>query len=451
MRVSKILMFAALASLPAVGLAQEDEKREKSYLLPALEIIGFDALLNVFDRLVLGEPYHSSMSSIRTNLRRRWVTENDPFEINQFGHPYQGAMYHGFARASGLNYWTSLGYTFAGSAMWEIAGETSPPSWNDQIASGIAGSFLGEALFRVGNLMLETGPQPARRSRRFVTAATSTPLSLNRHLFGQRFDQIYPSKNAAYYRRIYVGASTTTETQGDANVNLRPTEGVFDISMEYGLPGAKGYRYTRPFDYFSMQVTASSGSVLESILLRGLLVGTAYQGGDAFQGAWGLYGNYDYIAPQLFRVSSTALALGTTFEWRPSDVVGVQATALTGAGYAAVGALTRRDTSDYHYGIAPQAVLASRVIFGDRAALDVSGREYYVSRVAGTNGHDNIVRFDAAFTVRLHEQRALALRYLVSRRDAFFPDVGSRRQVRGTIGLFLTMLGHDRFGLVPRD
>jgi hypothetical protein len=141
-RVLKTLATASfLVAYPLSARSQSGDEPRKSYIIPALEIIGFDALLNVFDRLVLGEPYHTSISSIRRNLRRRWVTENDPFAINQFGHPYQGAMYHGFARSAGLNFWTSLGYTFAGSAMWEVAGETSPPSWNDQIASGIAGSF----------------------------------------------------------------------------------------------------------------------------------------------------------------------------------------------------------------------------------------------------------------------------------------------------------------------
>ena len=444
-RVSLVLVFTATPIL-----AQSDAEVEKSYLIPALEIVGFDALLNIFDRLVLGDPYHSSVRSIRENLRRRWVTENDPFAINQFGHPYQGAMYHGFARSSGLNFWTSLGYTFAGSAMWEIAGETTPPSWNDQIASGIAGAFLGEALFRVGNLVLETGPTRPRDSRKFVSTATSVPLGINRRLFGRRFDQLYPSRNAAYYRRISIGASGTTQTRGDANVTVRPTEGVFDVSMEFGVPGSEGYTYSRPFDYFSLQATATTGSGLESVLLRGLLLGRGYEVGTAYHGAWGLYGSYDYIEPQLFRVSSTAVALGSTGEWRPSAVVTLQATAMAGAGYAAVGALTRRDTSDYHYGIAPQAIVASRVIFGDRAAIDLSAREYYVSRVAGTSGHDNIFRLDAAFALRFHEQRALAVRYLLSRRDAFFPEVGSRRQVRGTLGVFYTLLGHDRFGAVPR-
>ena len=105
-----VLKSGALITLllPLPALAQSDSSSARSYIVPALEIIGFDALLNVFDRTVLGDPYHSSISSIRRNLRRRWVTENDPFAINQAGHPYQGAMYHGFARASGLNFWTSI-------------------------------------------------------------------------------------------------------------------------------------------------------------------------------------------------------------------------------------------------------------------------------------------------------------------------------------------------------
>jgi hypothetical protein len=447
--VKSVLLFGVLLPSTAPGQSASDTTR-KSYLIPAFEIVAFDALLNVFDRAVLGEPFHSSISSIRRNLSRRWVTENDPFAINQFGHPYQGATYHGFARSSGLGYWTSLGYTFVGSALWEIAGETSPPSWNDQIASGIAGSFLGEALFRVANLVLESGSNPPRRSRRLVATAVSQPLSFNRRVFGRRFDTIYPSRDAAYFRRIHIGATGTTQTQGGVDLDLRPTEGVLDISMEYGLPGANGYTYRRPFDYFSLQAMATTGSGLESVLLRGLLAGRGYQLGSTYDGAWGLYGSYDYIEPQLFRVSSTAISLGSTAEWRPSDAITVQASALGGAGFAAVGALTRRDTSDYHYGVAPQALVASRLIFRDRAALDLSAREYYVSRVAGTSGHDNIFRLDAAFAVRLHEQRALTLRYLLSRRDAFFPATGGRRQLQGTLGLFYTMLGHDRFGSVAR-
>ena len=84
------------------------------------------------------------------------MVDNDPFQVNQFMHPYQGSLYHGAARSAGLSYWEAAALTFAGSAWWEITGEKTPPSRNDQIASGIAGSFLGEPLFRMARLVHAT-------------------------------------------------------------------------------------------------------------------------------------------------------------------------------------------------------------------------------------------------------------------------------------------------------
>jgi hypothetical protein len=47
-------------------------------------------------------------------------------------------------------------------------------------------------------------------------------------------------------------------------------------------------------------------------MTRGLLIGKNYEAGPDYRGVWGLYGSFDYIAPQAYRVSSTALSLGTT-------------------------------------------------------------------------------------------------------------------------------------------
>src|SRR5262245_38317449 len=122
--------------------------RGKSYIVPAVEIVGFELALNQFDRhYVDEEDYATDSDSISDNLHHAWVIDQDSFETNQFLHPYQGSIYHGFARSAGLSYWTALLYDFAGSALWEVAGETSPPSLNDQITTTFGGSFLGEALF----------------------------------------------------------------------------------------------------------------------------------------------------------------------------------------------------------------------------------------------------------------------------------------------------------------
>ena len=128
----------------------------------------------------------------------------------------------------------------------------------------------------------------------------------------------------------------------------------------------------------------------------------------------------------------------------------MQGTALAGAGYASVGTLHGQGEQDYHYGIAPQALLALRLIYADRASLDLTAREYFVSKVAsdsqGRGGHDNIIRAEAAFTVRLQKQHAVAVKYLWTRRDAQYPGLGDRTQTRATLGIFYTLLGHDRFG-----
>ncbi|MGZ5225559.1 MAG: DUF3943 domain-containing protein [Burkholderiales bacterium] len=429
-----------------------DMSTRRSYAIPAAEILGFQFLLNRFDRAFEGPEYNVSLSSIRRNLRSKWVVDNDPYEVNQLGHPYAGSMYHGFARSAGLNYWESLGYAFAGSLVWEIAGETTTPSKNDQIATGIGGSFLGEALFRMANLVLEQGGGLSPQWREVAAAALSPPTGFNRLAFGDRFAAIYSSRNAEYYSRLSVGVSGPTQNAQGTSTEVRRNEGLVDFALDYGLPGKPGYTYKRPFDHFTFQAAASSANGFENLITRGLLFGTDYEIGPSYRGVWGLYGGFDYLAPQFFRVSSTSLSLGTTGEWRASPAFAVQGTIGTGFGYAGVGTINGTRDTDYHYGIAPQALVALRAIFGTRASFDFTAREYFVSNVASDNfgrgGHDNIIRGDAAFTVRVHKQHAIAVKYLWNRRDASYPELGDRSQTRATVGIFYTLLGQDRFGSV---
>jgi hypothetical protein len=449
-----VLGAASLGLLPDVLCAQRSEPVavRKNYLTPAVEIVTFDILLNLFDRLVLGDEYKSNLTTIRRNLRSRWAVEGDPYIINQLGHPYQGSIYHGFARSAGLNYWAALGYTVGASAMWEIAGEATPPSRNDMIATGIGGTFLGEALFRMANLLLENADgRPG--TRRTTAAALLAPTnSFNRGFFGRRYDSIFPSNGAAYYRRFQLGAAGTTEDVRGSATKLRPNEAILEASMEYGLPGSAGYTYSRPFDHFAIQATASSANGFESALIRGLLVGDRHDVGDLYRGVWGLYGSFDYIAPQIFRISSTALSVGTAAQLWISDRIALQTNGLVGAGFAAVGTInaSSEDSNSYHYGITPQALAAARLTLGNRASIDVTARDYFVSDVPATNtpGHDNIARVDASLTFRLRRSNAITIKYLWSRRDAYYPEIGRRTQVRGTLGLMYTFLGHDRFGAV---
>ena len=434
----------------AAAAAAADIAARKSYVIPALEILGFQILVNRFNYHFGNskQDYAVSWSSIKKNLDSGWGTDSDPFKTNQLGHPYQGSMYHGFARSAGLNYWESLAYTFAGSAVWEIAGETTRPSRNDQIASGIGGTFLGEALFRMSNLVLEKAQDTPTFWREAGAALISPATGFNRLAFGDRFDQVYPSNDAIHYTRLGMGVMGTTQNVQGTSTQLKRNEAQVDFSLDYGLPGSANYGYKRPFDYFTFQGTASSANVFENVMTRGMLLGKEYEPRNNFRGIWGLYGSYDYISPQTYRISSTALSLGSTAEARLGRDISLQGSALAGVGYAAVGTVNGTGDTDYHYGAAPQALLALRLIFGDKASLDVTARDYFVTRVnaSGRGGHDNIARADIAWTMRIHKEHAITIKYLWNQRNATYPDLGDQTQTRGTFGIFYTLLGHQHFG-----
>ena len=176
-------------------------------------------------------------------------------------------------------------------------------------------------------------------------------------------------------------------------------------------------------------VTAVTANTLESLNTWGLLFGRPYVSGESTRGVWGLFGSFDYISPQVFRVSSTALSLGTTWQSWLTQTVALQGTALAGAGYGAAWRIQRTEERDYHYGATPQGLFSLRLIFGDRAMIDLTGREYYVSSLLSSErGEENILRGEGSFTLRVFGQHGVAVRYMVSQRDAHYPSVEFRNQ-----------------------
>ncbi|MDP1993106.1 MAG: hypothetical protein Q8K00_18985, partial [Syntrophales bacterium] len=152
---------------------------------------------------------------------------------------------------------------------------------------------------------------------------------------------------------------------------------------------------------------------------------------------------YDYMAPasDSFRVSSTSASIGTTFQWWLSPGVALQGSILGGIGYGAAGAIAGSDERDYHYGITPQGFLTLRLIIGDKAMLDLTGHEFYVSsKGAAESGTENIVQLNAGLTVRLSGRHALGVRYIVSNRDMNYSNFSEKHQTAGTCSIFYTYL-----------
>lgn len=455
-------MAAAIASMGADDVPEESGAlpraipAEESYLIPAVEIVAFQVLLNAYDRRYVDHDiYGTNRTSIRRNLHRGWVVDDDPFRMNQFAHPYTGSLYHGFARSAGLGYWEALVYDFAGSALWEVAGETEPPSLNDQISTSFAGSFLGEALYRLAELVLGPGPERDEAGRIALATVISPSAAVNRYAFGDRFAAPFPDGDPATFWSVGVGVGR--------NARLRDLEGregaqrdhlVATVSAEYGLPGKPGYRYDRPFDYFHFEFTptSSSDAIPESVVARGLLLGAPYESGTDLQGVWGLYGTYDYYSPELFKVSSTGLGVGTTAQVLLSDDVALQGTALVGGGYTMAGTTSRaRRDREFRYSAGPQALLSLRLLLGKTAALELSANDFVIegrSGASGASGRENIVRAQFGVTVRVWGPHAIGVRFVDTRRDPHFSGFPDPRQSVGALSVFYTYVSEEDFGVV---
>jgi len=466
----KLFLISAAAIAPRFGAAQPapDTSGGRSKILPAIEIPVFLTLLNVYDRYAYPNLYEDgtkvyavTFNSAWDHLRREtWVHDQDPFNVNQFGHPYEGATMYGLARSSGQGFWKSLVYSDAGSFAWEIAGETDPPSINDLITTGQAGTLLGETLYRLSDLVLKDNPGKNHFWHDLLADVLSPPRAVNRRAFGEHFRNELADSAPATSWQVRLGANldaiSRTYSEPGALLN-RNAAGEF--WMSYGLPGKPGYDYDRPLDYFDFQASllSNSSNPIENVMLRGMLLGRKTSAGSEARGIWGLYGSYDYISPFLFRVSSTALSLGTTQQAWLAPGLALQGSLLGGMGYGAAGTTTvipgtptSEAIRDYHFGVTPQGLLSLRLIAGSRLSLEADAREYYVSGLGSddVHGSETIFRGNIGGNLRIIGGHTLGVRYVASTRDAKYGVFADRRFNEGTVTLVYSFLGANQFGAV---
>jgi hypothetical protein len=276
----------------------------------------------------------------------------------------------------------------------------------------------------------------------------SPPAGINHVLVGNPAGSLAPDAVPFSDIRVQLGTTAMATGRSRSASSLAVNQPRLALSMDYGYPGNPNYRHERPFDYFRIESSVSAEGI-EQLSTRGLVAGADY-GAGRLAGIWGLYGTYDYLAPDDFHFSSTAISFGTTFQASISESLVVQSSGLVGAGYAAAQSPDETDRRDYHYGAAPQALANLRVIAGRRAALDVTAREYFISSVGGfdTGQRDLIFLGDTSLAVRLYRRHALGVTYQLAQRKSDLPARPDQTHMRSTVGVFYTFLGSGGFGAV---
>lgn len=407
---------------PAVTDAEDLPVKQRSYLVPAAEIVLFNAA-------VMGSAYAAGMdwadtgpSVVARNLTGGWAFDDDAYSTNQLAHPFSGSLAFSAARSTGHEFWVSGLYTIGGSALWEVV-ENEVPSTNDMITTPIGGMFIGEAMHRVGRALLYRGYGKPNWIRKTGATIMDPVGAINRSAWGDAWAKTIPPSLNAHFGVGYQQPSRAFGGThgGDAQFHV-------EAFVEHGMLGDTAFQPRRPLDHFTLQAAVNAnGDDLEGLLyVHGMLLGSGIRGGERIRGMYGMFGAYDFNNNNFVRASALGVGPGGTAEIPLGDrgyIGGTVAAYLVP--YGAAGGVNEEEgpMNDHHDG--PGLAQMVEVQGGRRGnfQLKLNTRAYEIQgRLVGDEANELVLVTTAGARVNLNAHHAIGLEGTYSYRRASYED-----------------------------
>ncbi len=270
-----------------------------------LQALGIDLGIWAFNSYVAQKGWAKiTMKSFRSNIESGWVLDDNSFHVNQFGHPFQGALVYTAARAQGLTFWQSIYYPVFSSFIWEMGMETEKPAINDMITTPLSGITYGEVLHRMSLIALGDHPGLKEEILAFII---NPSLGVNR-LFRKKSDRLFRAEKKKNFSAGFSagGGGYFLKNQDE----LLPNQFI-RFHLFYGEPFNKK-KLKRPFDYFSFIAIVNTdrseyvGELFSSGILKPLLI----KKGVSHSYLVGIFKDYDYMNHDEFKVSSSSIGTG---------------------------------------------------------------------------------------------------------------------------------------------
>lgn len=307
------------------------------------------------------------------NLKDGFEWDADKFTANQLDHPYHGGVYYNIARDNGFSYWESGLITFFGSVQWEVFAENNPPSINDIINTSLGGLAIGEGLYRLSSLVLDSRATGRERVGREVVAGLMNPgRGLSRVVRGEAWRVGPPPREwtppdfAGFGRAGFLkegeGAGEEQAGQGQLFIGL---------GLRYGDPFLDDFH--KPFDSFAVDANfvTRQGHLLSQADVQGLLALTSLVRSPRWQLLLGAYQFYDFLDIGTYQVGSQSFSGSLLFRHELKGDLDVRAALdLRGVALAAI-ASDPSETQGRGYDYGPGLGLTLR------AALGSWPREYF--------------------------------------------------------------------------
>jgi hypothetical protein len=276
-----------------------------------------NTLLYLADRYIAKEAWAQvTIDSIRENLTGPWEWDRDEYFTNQFGHPYQGSIYHAAARSNGFNFYEAMLFDAFGSAYWELFYETNAPSINDLISTTLGGAALGEMFHR---LYLEI-------SNPF--AILVSPMDAFNDMITRRRPQythnIYSLRLASGIGYTYAEQAIEQEKTGELhNLNARHMASAdLACTIVYGNPFIQQSK--QPYEHFELLLYANFGYPFWynlKLLSDAYLLSFSVFNRETEQASTGLSLHYDLFADR--QIDFFSQALDWTYKYKKQFSAGI--------------------------------------------------------------------------------------------------------------------------------
>jgi hypothetical protein len=391
----------------------------KRWDFAALEVTALNVGTWAFGHYVLdGYWTQISVNAIDINLRHGFEWDGNQFTNNYSSHPYHGNTYFNAARTNGMNFWESIPFVFTGSLTWELFWESEFPSYGDLVMTSVAGSALGEELYRLSEQLLDDRARGWGRFWRELGATAINPIGgLNRLLRGDMFRTLSSVNHIRNPLTGYVAIGSRTASSG--GVNKRGFNPALEFTLVYG--DAHEYKSKRkPYDYFTFRFWTSAADSTRnvSIIQQGVLAGKNYLAGadNSISHMFGLFQHYDYVNVDLFNFGGITLAPGLLSRFQLGESMELRAGAHFG--WLALGGsnneyFTNKQGRNYNYttGLKGRAhAFLSHRNLGDLLA---DFHYFWMSALEGVDGTDNIAFLNAVYNKKLIKRWGLGLEYFL--------------------------------------
>jgi hypothetical protein len=365
-----------------------------------------------------------SWSTIKRNFRIGWEWDVDQFNTNQFAHPYQGAVYFSSARLFGLSFWESVPYAVLGSWQWEMFMENELPSFNDVITTSFGGIFVGEALWRLSNSVLDDTTRGIERVLREIAGLAINPMNgLGRLATGKSWRIGEAPERTPIDGLIRVGVISARTDNEDDFVRLFH----FRIDLDYGDVQERA-DLTTPFEHFDFSLALNfdtEGIQGKSFEGTGLLYGWRLPLAANVPSVLGIYQHFDYWEQPILASGYSSIGAGWDGTWRfAPNWFFAWRLRMFGAFLGGVSSAYAELETDRDYNLGPGAQTAIRFRVGHQrwGFFELEDRRNVMGVASGASGWEHTGLISPRLVVHILGGVGASAEYTLMNRDSWYSN-----------------------------